>query len=204
MLIKLNDYKRIYYIINSVIKSEGVNPAHACAYFSAFGALILTRHYKLNAFPRAGLAAYHLGGDNKILVFAEQGPEGVKAGDDGFHCWIEVDGWAIDFMAPAWSALHSDHLDIPSKMFQKRLSNMSPTINDMCRAGDFYYSSTDESTMEFMAHMNDKPIYADLAEICANWFSKYPKHISASVAIGGKKGGQQVVKLSGKKTVGKW
>lgn len=102
MLIKQTDYHRIYRVINSLLISQNADPASASMYFSTFGAFILQQHYKVKAVPKGGLAAYNLGGT--VLLFADHREDGYVTGaGENFHCWVEADGWAIDFMAPAFS-----------------------------------------------------------------------------------------------------
>ena len=204
MLIKLNDYKRIYKVINSVTKNEGADPAHACLYFSAFGSYILNNHYKLKAEPRAGLAAYHLGNDNELLMFAEAHEGGVSAEGDAFHCWVEVNGWAIDFMAPAFSELKSGDIEIPAKMFQQNLSNMAESINHMKKSGDFFYHTTPELTAKHMTILGSHMMITDLAEICNGWFVKPPKKIQKSIQIGNQRGELDSVTLHGNNIIGRW
>lgn len=204
MLITLNDYKRIYKVINSVIKNEGADPAHSCLYFSAFGAYILNHHYKLEAQSHAGLAAYHLGNDNELLVFAEEGEGGVSANGDAFHCWVEVNDWAIDFTAPAFSELKSGDIEIPARMFQRPLSDMAESINHMNKSGDFFYYSTPELTTKHMQILNSHKMISDLADICNRWFVKPPKKIQKSIQIGNQRGELGLVTLHGHNIIGKW
>ena len=139
MLIKQTDYHRIYRVINSLLVSQNADPASASMYFSTFGAFILQQHYKVKAVPKGGLAAYNLGGT--VLLFADHREDGYVTGaGENFHCWVEADGWAIDFMAPAFSQ-GSDALSVPAKMFQRPLSAMSASINDLGQSGDFFYRS---------------------------------------------------------------
>ncbi|HCJ73685.1 MAG TPA: DUF2026 domain-containing protein, partial [Agrobacterium sp.] len=129
MLIKQTDYQRIYRVINSLLLAQNADPASASMYFSTFGAFILQQHYKVKAVPKGGLAAYNLGG--KVLLFADHRDDGYVTGaGENFHCWIEADGWAIDFMAPAF-ADSARGLSVPAKMFQRPLSAMASSINDL-------------------------------------------------------------------------
>ena len=45
------------------------------------------------------------------LAFAEILPNGaVQSSETGFHCWVQVDGWAIDFSAPLLNEYRSRQL----------------------------------------------------------------------------------------------
>ncbi len=102
MLIKQSDYHRIYRVINSLLLAQNADPATASMYFSSFGAFILKQHFKLQAVPKGGLSAYNL--DGTRVLFADHREDGAVSGaGENFHCWVEADGWAIDFMAPAFA-----------------------------------------------------------------------------------------------------
>ncbi len=144
MLIKQTDYHRIYRVINSLLINENADPASASMYFSTFGAFILEHHYKVKAKPKGGLAAYNL--DGKLILFADHRDDGhVTGAGENFHCWVEADGWAIDFMAPAFPQA-VETLDVPSRMFQRPLASMAPSINELGQSGDFFYKYEPEAT----------------------------------------------------------
>src|SRR5262245_17111712 len=102
MLIKQTDYNRIFRVISSLLINENASDAVASMYFSTFGAFILAHHFKIKATPKGGLAAYNLAGT--VMLFADHRDDGYVTGaGENFHCWVEAEGWAIDFMAPAFS-----------------------------------------------------------------------------------------------------
>jgi len=204
MLIKRSDYYRIYRVINSIIEAEKGNPAYACQFFSAFGSVILADHYKLDARPKAGLAAYHFGGDNEALVFGEMEANCVTGDGDAYHCWIEVDGWAIDFMAPNFPAIDGVSSEVPSKMFQKKLETMCDDLNDLSDAGDFFYASSPETTFRHMAPLAEKIGYSELARICSMWFKKPPKKKPSSIQMANQNGERIAVNLKGAPLAGTW
>ena len=203
MLLKQTDYQRIYRVINSLLLNEGAAPEVCCIFFAGFGAYILEKHFNINAYPRAGLAVYNVGGAN-ALFFGEEVNGRVTGENDGFHCWVEADGWVVDFMAPAFSRLSQEEVKIPSKMFQKPLSRMSPSPDKMANVGDFYLESTDFSTRKHMHILNNRPAYADLAQIAVQWFKKSPKKMVPSIQVGGKSNRLNTVTLEGETLVGTW
>lgn len=149
MLITRSNYERIYRVINSIVQNEGADPTVACIFFAGFGSYILERHFRISAQPRAGLAAFRFeGGDH--VVFGEIVGEDLTGDADSFHCWVEADGWMIDFMAPAFSQLNPA-MTIPAKMFQRPLSSMAPTLADLRSPGDFYLRSSDQSTAKHLS-----------------------------------------------------
>ena len=202
MLIKQSDYHRIYRVINSLLINENANPATASMYFSTFGAFILEHHFKLKAKPKGGLAAYNLEG--KHILFADQRDDGYVSGaGENFHCWVEADGWAIDFMAPAFPE-SAPGLVMPSKMFQRPLSSMAQSINDLGQSGDFFYHSEPEATAGRFADWRKHPMIGDLATVATNWFRKSPKKMQPSITVRDHGGKTHPVPLVGNSLVGAW
>ncbi len=204
MLVKLKDYERIYQIIASIVKSEGVDPAHACTFFSVFGSHLLTSHYKIEAIPRCGLAAFYVGGQHEVLCFGNLTERGVSAQGENFHCWIEAGDWLIDFMAPEFPKLFKTEFNITPKMFQKRKTDMVSDVNNMAKEGDFFFAQHPELAVQRLSQFWEKPVYGDLAEICTAWFKKYPKSISPNCITSNGKGSYTDVKLSGVSVKSRW
>jgi len=204
LLIKLKDYERIYRVISSVMKSEGADPAHACTFFSVFGCHILQHHYNVEAIPRCGLAAFYVGGEREVLCFGDLTQRGLTANGSNFHCWIEVNGWVIDFMAPEFRKLFGTGFPIPAKMFQKRLSDMTPDINDLSADGDFFFHPSTDMAVKRLKKFWEVPVYGDLAEICTAWFKKYPKSIPRECGTTNGKGSYTKIRLSGTAVRSKW
>lgn len=202
MLIKQTDYHRIYRVINSLLVNENADPATAAMYFSTFGAFILKQHYKLDAAPKGGLAAYNL--DGKVILFADHREDGFVTGaGENFHCWVEVNGWAIDFMAPTFSE-SAKELSIPAKMFQRPIAEMATSINNFERSGDFFYRSEPEATARRFADWRKHAMIGDLATVAAKWFRKSPKQIAASISVEDQRGEMRSILLTGKPLVGAW
>ena len=202
MLIKQSDYHRIYRVINSLLINEAADPATACMYFSTFGAFILEQHYKIKAKPKGGLAAYNLGGT--LILFADYREDGYVTGaGENFHCWVEADGWVIDFMAPAFSETARE-LSVPPKMFQRPLSSMASSINNLGQSGDFFYQAEPEATARRFAAWHKHAMIGDMATIAANWFRKSPKQLLTSISVADQNGKLKKVPLSGNALVGAW
>ena len=202
MLIKQTDYHRIYRVINSLLVNENADPASASMYFSTFGAFILEHHYKVKAKPKGGLAAYNL--DGKLILFADHRDDGhVTGAGENFHCWVEADGWAIDFMAPAF-AKAAQGLSVPSKMFQRHLSDMAASINDLSQSGDFYYKSEPEATARRFADWRKHAMIGDLASVAAGWFRKSPRQMQSSISVVDQSDKSTTIPLVGHALQGAW
>ena len=204
MLLKFKDYGRIYKVINSIIKSEGGDPSACCVFFGVYGANILSKHYKINATPKAGLAVYHIGNDNRAITFGEEHEGSLTGENKAFHCWIEANGWVIDFMAPAFPQLDVIKDPISSKMFHKPLSDMASSPYNLKNPGDFFLHSTSSSTDKHLQFLSTNKIYKDLDVVCSSWYVKPPKKIPKTFSVNNSKGDQITYHLSGNQNEGTW
>jgi Protein of unknown function (DUF2026) len=98
---------------------------------------MLSKHYKLKATAKVGMAAYHVGGEADVIAFGEVNSQRIlTTHSNAFHSWVEVDGWAIDFMSPVFPDLHrkmGKSYSIASKMFQKPIAKMAPSVYALTR-----------------------------------------------------------------------
>lgn len=182
MLIKFTDYKRIFQIISAVVDSEKADREHSCIYYSLFAANILVEHFKVDARVKCGLAVYHLGDDDQVLCFGEAIGGKVTATPAGFHCWVEVDGWLLDFMAPTFCGLKKTSFTLQPRMFQKRHSDMADHPNDMVGPGDFFLDHDQEIADTILKPVCERLGVQDLAHLCSQWFKKVPKKIPSTAA----------------------
>ncbi len=203
-LIKFFDYERIYKVINSIINNEGADPSVCCVFFSAFGARILSDHFGMNVQVKSGIAAYHLGNDENILLFGQPDEKGDLSAEHAFHCWVEVDGWAVDFMSPSFSLYERHGAKYPPKMFQKPLDQMSESPLSLMNAGEFYLQSTPEYTQQHMRILGSSQAYDDLASLCSTWFEKHPKRMQKDMTIANAAGEQTTTRLTGKPILSAW
>jgi hypothetical protein len=202
MLIKQSDYHRIYKVINSLLVAHNADPATASMYFASFGAFILKHHFKLQAVPKGGLAAYNL--DGAVVLFADHREDGYVTGaGENFHCWVEADGFAIDFMAPAFPQSVKT-VSVAARMFRRPLSAMAPSINALGQSGDFFYQSEPEAMARRFADWHKHGLTGDLASIASQWFRKSPKQMQASLSVSDDAGAKRSVPLIGNALSGSW
>lgn len=207
-LIPLKDYERISKIIYSILKNEDADMEKSCLYYSFFGAHILKEHYKLDAKVRAGIAGYRLGnGEKNLLMFAEVVGGKLTCSENGFHCWVEVEGWLIDFMAPIFpNVMLSAGYDesCAPKMMQKKLGQMVESPDALSSSGEFFLSSHQDMMEELFEHFVSKSANTDLIEICSRWYKKPPKKMMKEISISDGKGRISNVQLKGRSVVGVW
>lgn len=204
MLIKLKDYERIFRIISAIVESEDGDPKHACVQYSLFGANILVDHFKLDAKVRCGLATYHLGDDDQVLCFGEKSSSGIMSTNEGFHCWVEANGWLLDFMAPKFGQIKRTGFTAQPRMFQRRVSEMTVHPNDMTRAGDFFLMHNTELSDSLLMPIVEHLGIQDLARLCSQWFRKAPKTIPITAATMDQNGKMRPVTLKAVSIKSNW
>ena len=199
MIISAAEYQRIYQVINSIVLNERVSSEVSCILFSFFGAHVLNTHYKVKALPKAGVAAYQLGEDDGATLLADKAAS--------FHCWVEVDDFLIDFMAPCFSSLEAhknDGLKVSSRMMQKPLSSMVASLTELKQSGDFYLEANNNVLANKYAIIKNTPVFGDLADVCAQWYTKPPTGIISSMVIEDQEGELTSIPLQGDKVIGAW
>jgi hypothetical protein len=201
-LIPLKDYERIHKTIYSILINEDAQTHHSCIYYSLFGAYILNEHYNIDPKVHAGIAGYRLvSGDQGTLLFAEINGSYLSCSDNGFHCWIEAEGWLIDFMAPSFPAMMKEagnNNTFKPFMFQKEINLASETPDEMSDIEDFFISSYPEFMNDIFNNFISKPLNTDLIEICSQWYKKPPKKMVKNLPISDGKGNISTISLVGK------
>jgi len=204
----LPEYERLFRTIHAVAANEQGDPAKACLFFAVTGAYLLKRHHKLaSACPVAGVAGYNLRPQSNItLVFGKPENDTIISDARVFHCWIEVDGWVIDLMAPLFDDMAANDREresIPRFMFQKPVVADANTVS-LDTPGAYLHIPNDRLTTELMKGFTDQPAYADLVRICDQWYARPPKKIAASVGIEDQTGQIDQVLLSPIRIAGVW
>ncbi|MDT4288865.1 DUF2026 family protein [Methylomonas sp. MO1] len=205
LVITLPDYERIFRVIHGVLLNERGDPLRACMYFSVIGCSILERYHRVKAEPVFGMAAYRL--DGNLMVFAENDGQTIRATAKGFHCWIEVDGVAVDFQAPLFkdfAAKQQPPISLPRKMMQKRLDQAGASIDEMTVSGAHWYSRDDQLRSELLSDFVQKPANSDFIDICLQWYEPTPKKFPDCIQIGNQHGHVNNVPLSPCRISGAW
>jgi hypothetical protein len=206
--IPYNDYRRIYCTIHSLLESEEHDLGRSCIYFSLTGAVILREQYQLEANVFMGLAAFKVcEGEQEILTFGESIENQVQSTHCGFHSWVEIGEWFIDFTAPQFSKLleySNVNNTCPSKMFQKHFTEMAKHPNEIKYIGDFFYHPNKQLAGEMtdMFVANQKNI--DFINVCNDWYRKPPKKMQKSILLGNGIGGTKTVGLKAFPISGAW
>ena len=208
LIIPMPDYERIFKTIHGILLTEKTDDSKSCLYFGIFGATILNHYYKLNAKVKMGCFFFKpFLESNNVLAFAKMENGHLISSYDAFHCWIEVGDYIIDFTAPLYRKLLAEY-EMPSvierKMFQKPISDTSPSPNEVSNAGSFFLASNSILESQLMNEFFMKQTNKDLMEICLDWFKPYPKKMDVVVHIGDGKGDINTAKLSPFSITGAW
>lgn len=205
-LLPLADYQRIYQVAYSVLEASGIAATNrACIFFASVGTLILRDHYDLPATLSAGCLALMV--DEKkanVVVYGREEDGAFVSDEDGFHVWVECNGWLIDFMAPIMGiALKEDgrDWDVPRNMLQKRLEHREASLRDVQHVGEFFI----EHDAGLMAKLLDDQSeeFEDLARVCLAWFRR-PPHPLASLAMGDSHGSTKQLVVRAPSIDGVW
>lgn len=205
-LLPLPDYQRIYQVIYSVLEaSESARTHRACIFFASAGALILRDHYGLEATLSVGSMALMV--DEKkanVVVYGRKQNDGWVYDSNGFHAWVECNGWLIDFMAPIMGqALAEDGVafNVPRKMLQKPLADGKDDLRAIQHEGDFFFHS--DSSVAHAVLDSQGAMFEDLVGVCRMWFRKPPKGLSP-IALAGNETSSKPLVLRAPMIVGAW
>jgi hypothetical protein len=206
--VKLRDFERVFQIVHGVLLSEHGDPTRACLHFGIIGAAILRKYHGLPACPVVGAAGYNLGQHcNDVLCFADVHQVGPQSTIDAFHCWIEVDGWVVDFTAPLFGEMYraSGRLSqVPLKAMQKQLTRATASITGLAELNAFWFQRNQTLETQLLAGFSDKSANMDLVNICSDWYKPTPKPIYPSISVGNQRGEVKEVRLSPTKLGGLW
>ncbi len=155
-----------------------------------------------------GIAAYMLDDKQKnVLAFAEKDETQLFCSKNGFHAWIVVNDWIIDFTAPLFpSMLKNKYKNATSKsrMFQKPLSLMCSSAYDLEKNGDFFIYENIPFANEMMDRFAKQPYNSDIAEICCQWYRKPPLKMLEAIKVSNGAGYIKQVPLKSYEITGRW
>ncbi|WP_104422752.1 DUF2026 family protein [Methylobacter tundripaludum] len=202
--VPLRDFERISQSILGILIAENANITASCLFFGIIGESILNRHYKLKARAVVGTAAFNLTGAEAI-AFATPEEDFVAIDKTNFHCWVEANGWFLDFSSLVFPEIVASlgHQPCPRLMFQKPLSKSALSLLELQSQGAFYCLPNDMLTLEKIAGFRSLQAYVDLIDICTNWYRK-PSKPMAQIGLEDQHGNAKPAFLSSKKFKGVW
>jgi Protein of unknown function (DUF2026) len=207
LLLPFTDYCRVFRVIYSVLDTRA-HTHRACIFFAVAGAIILREHYQLNAVSVAGAAAYMVDSDTSLVATFGKIEDGMLVpSGNAFHCWVECEGYAIDFMAPVFREnLQAAGIlsPIARKMFQRPLAEMAETSAELDSDAAFSLFPSSERTQIIIENFKAHAASGDLANICSSWYRRPPKRIAESLDMVNDLGIVERLKLHGPEVCGVW
>jgi uncharacterized protein DUF2026 len=205
-LIDIEEYKRIFETIYSVLKFAGIKPEKSCTYFSLIGAILLYEHFGILCRSYSGAAAYYLNKNTKsVFAFIEKIWENNLIGTVyGFHSWNQSDEFVIDFQAPLFPEMSKGINVCNRKMFQKKIVDKSKSLNNFKNEGDFFYLPNLLLTAQLTDAFTKNPINMKIANICNEWFINPISKMEMSWEVPNKLSQKWEIKLIKFDLNGKW
>ena len=188
-------YNRIYNVLFSLAQHFTRDEGRECVFYSINAAAIMHAHYGRNAKVICGLGAVvvHRQGDTPTAVswFTVQPDGRCIATLDTFHCWVECDGWVIDFSAPNYQrALDTSPLAnervvprIPRRMLQKPISQVDTAFDRLTRVGRAMFAPDQTVTTSIIDKAFDIPATTDIARIACTMHRPLPHFMPPSITI---------------------
>jgi hypothetical protein len=180
-----------------------------CQFYNVAGALILSEVYKKKAKPVVGAACFKVQASAAInLCFAHFNGRNVSSTEDAFHCWIQTeDGYLVDFTAPLfreYTEQAGNKCLIPRKMFLKKLTLMSASVDELQEEGDFYVQPNIKLTQSLLTESLEYYKDSEFLNLCLRWFKKPPKKINSKLPVMDENGEVVILNLDMKKILGQW
>jgi hypothetical protein len=208
-VITLSDYQQIFRVIHSVYQKIDDSGSICCQFYNVAGALILNEVYKKKATPVLGAACFKLQASSAInLCFAHFNGRDVSSAEDAFHCWIQTEeGYLVDFTSPLfreYTEQAGNKCLIPRKMFQKNLTRMSASFDELQEEGDFFVQPNIELTQSLLTESSEYYKDSDFLNLCLHWFKKPPRKINSKLSTINENGELVILNLDTKKILGQW
>ena len=208
LLLTLVDYERIFRVIYTVLHGRAKHTHRSCIFFAMAGAAILREHHRLDAKAVSGAAAYLVDEERRnVATFAAIEHGQFVATAERFHCWVECEGWVVDFMAPLFDESLSEYgmeWSIPRRMFQRRASESGLEPRDLAQGASFVMREFAERTRAMHAAFDTQAASGDLCRICTYWYRRAPKRMESQLDIGDDAGAVIRLELHGPAIVGVW
>lgn len=171
------EYERIYRVLHATL--DPIARTHvACLAFAVGGAALLNKHHGIEAAAVAGAAVYYVDTRrNFAATFGHFVNHRLASSPKHFHCWIETKSHAIDFMAPIFreSMASAGHpFAVPRRMFQRALSAMATSLDDLGNEGDFALQPDRSMTARLIDDFFEREDRVDWLTACLNWYRPLP------------------------------
>jgi hypothetical protein len=202
------EYERIFRVLYTVLDDRAVTH-RACIFFAVAGANLLREHHRMKADPVSGAAAILVDdAAGNVATFAAIDQGFFLASEDRFHCWVQCDGWIVDFMMPLLKEnmrATGAEWAIPRRMFQRPIAEGGSCPEDFNRrSANFVFLPSAERTIAMHANFHARPASEDLSQVCNAWYRRPPRKMPATLDMGDNTGGVTRLKLHGPSIEGAW
>lgn len=181
------DYDRIHRVIRAVLDGAGAKTSFACQFFALAGAVLLDKWHSLEPSVQVGAALFGVGGSPPgVLAFARFEDGLLHSDRNSFHAWIELQDWAIDFMAPVFpenAAARGISLHVPRLRFQRSIASMVQELKDLEQSGSFALEANPELRESIMTPVIEREATLHMLEQCSNWYRPSPAVLPDEFAI---------------------
>ncbi len=207
-MISIQEYKRIFETIYSVLKHVGLEPENNCVYFSLVGAVLLKEHFNIECKSYSGIAAYYVNSEiNAVLAFAKQTDKGYIASTNGFHSWNQNNDFIVDFTSPLFPEMLMQRYGkkiCKRKMFQRKVVEQCQSPKEFNKPGDFYHLPDIEFGKELIGMFANNPMNMDIVTTCNNWFVNPISDMTLSCEVKDENNEREQIRLSEFELTEKW
>ena len=212
-------YQRLHNVVNSLSNNFAHGPDRSCVFFSITGAALMHKHYQLEAKVVCGGGAVMLDNNPETgLSWWVTNSDGtLTTGIEGFHAWIECDGWLIDLTAPNYhEALANGNFPnpecerpvparkVPRMMLQKPIGETARALDDKRKPGDCTFRPDPDVTTKVIDEAFNRVQLGDIINIAYNWHRPVPHKMASSITISDNYGKIETINLTRRELVGKW
>lgn len=205
-LMPLSEYNRIHQVAHGVLRDVG-RPEKACKFFACFGAMVLTKHYKIPARAVAGGFALCINDTPEVAFFGQIDHGRISTSSEGFHMWVQTETHVIDFMAPIFPEAFADGawgVKIPRRMFQRRLLTESESLDGLTTIGAFYTLPDPYLTEDMVDDFFNQPANIDLLNVGNAWYGGRTRKQPLAMAMQDNLGEVFQLQLPSTTAMGSW
>lgn len=171
-LMPMSEYNRIHQVAHGVLKDVG-RVEKACKFFACFGAMVLSKHYKIPARAVAGGFALCIDTTPEVAFFGQAENGRLSTSPDGFHMWVQTETHIVDFMAPIFPEAFADAgltSTIPRRMLQRPMTTEAQSLNEVNTPGAFFTLPDPDMTETMIDEFLGRAQNTDLLMIADSWY----------------------------------
>lgn len=185
-LLAPHDYERMFRTIHGHLRNHFANPQKSCTFFSVIGAAILNEAHKVKGVSYSGAAAFEFG-LGKQLLLADPKNTLFTHSINGFHSWIEADGWLIDLTSPLLPELVAEMKlgSCPRRMLQRPITEEAPSPFELSERQCFYLAADREFTAQRVDFVLENPRFLKIVEDCIASYCAGDRRILSEIRVSG-------------------